>query len=236
MMSTPPRPLVSISTVFFDIGGTLIHLNPRVFEKAIQKYLPNYQVPTNFRKADINSKTYALTEGNEMKTVQTRYFRRMLEQLGIPQEVKEKVVVDLVEIAQVSSKDLWNELDDSAIDVLSYLKPKYKLGVISNNVGNAQVQLEEAEIDLYFSSIIDSHVLGVSKPDPKIFLFAAEKLGVKAEECVYIGDMFEWDGIGPVNANMPAVLVYASPESRESAKAYPLIRVVDTLSDLKTIL
>jgi putative hydrolase of the HAD superfamily len=222
--------------ILFDIGGTLIHLNPKVFELAVQKYLPDYRISSDFRQTDINSKTYALLAGNDIKSVHTRYFSRILKQLNVPREFLDLVVKDLMETSLVSSKDLWNIPDESAVDVLTYLQPKYKLGVISNNVGDARIQLDRAGLSHFFPMIIDSQVLGLRKPDPQIFLYAAAQMGVKPEECIYVGDMFEWDGLGPLNAHMSSILVSASPEDRESAKSYPSIRVVDSLSSLPTLL
>jgi HAD superfamily hydrolase (TIGR01549 family) len=225
-----------IKVVIFDIGGTLIHINPVVFEKSIQKYEPGYKMTKDFRRADISAKTYALSGGKDNKSIHSLYFEKIVSELGITRDIGDKVVDDLVPLSLRSAKSIWNDLDKDAFEVLEYLGGKYKLGVISNNLGEAREQIENACITKFFQMIIDSNDLGVRKPNAKIFLYGAEKMGVLPDKCIYIGDMFEWDGIGPVGVGMKSILVYTSAESVKLAKNYLLIRVVDKLIEVKKYL
>jgi putative hydrolase of the HAD superfamily len=50
--------------------------------------------------------------------------------------------------------------------------------------------------------VIDSHVVGVEKPDPHIFSFALTALGVPPERCVFIGDSVHFDVEGARNAGI----------------------------------
>ena len=68
------------------------------------------------------------------------------------------------------------------------LKPTYKIGLISNaSAGKVTNNLSAEQLAL-FDAIIVSAEVGMLKPDPKIFIYGAEKLEVKPEECVFIDD------------------------------------------------
>lgn len=67
------------------------------------------------------------------------------------------------------------------------------LGVVSNWEGDLRQRLEAMGIAHYFDFIGDSAVLGVSKPNPEIYLIACRALGVAPGECLHIGDRPESD-------------------------------------------
>jgi putative hydrolase of the HAD superfamily len=68
------------------------------------------------------------------------------------------------------------------------LKPKYKLGLLSNAGANWLNELfEQKDINL-FDDVVLSYELGVIKPDPDIYKQAAKRLGVDPEECIFIDD------------------------------------------------
>lgn len=107
-------------------------------------------------------------------------------------------------------KDKWNEefgdyqvLMPEVKETLALLKEEYKLGVLTN--GNDRLQKKKvynAKIDQYFDVIVTSGEYGIHKPDPKIYEITAEKMGLKAEECAFIGDLFATDIQGAINAGM----------------------------------
>ncbi|MBP8777100.1 MAG: HAD family hydrolase [Bacteroidaceae bacterium] len=70
---------------------------------------------------------------------------------------------------------------------------KHKLVLVSNFYGNIRTVLENFHLLCRFDSIIESAVVGVRKPDPKIFTLGVEALQLKAEEVVVIGDSFSKD-------------------------------------------
>lgn len=58
----------------------------------------------------------------------------------------------------------------------------------SGEMGNIIAVLECLDLSDYFASIVSGARLGVSKPDPTVFLRAAASLGVKPENCMVIED------------------------------------------------
>jgi putative hydrolase of the HAD superfamily len=69
---------------------------------------------------------------------------------------------------------------------------KYKLAVISNAGRGALNRKLSAEQRALFDAIIVSAEVGLVKPDPAIFAFACEKLGVDPKETIFIDDHEEY--------------------------------------------
>ena len=68
------------------------------------------------------------------------------------------------------------------------LKPKYKIGMLSNAGDNWLSDIfERSQIDL-FDEIVLSYQLGVIKPDPIMYQTIANRLGVLPGECIFIDD------------------------------------------------
>ena len=65
--------------------------------------------------------------------------------------------------------------------------------LVSNFYGNISVVLGEFGFDGLFQTVIESAVVGIRKPDPRIFLLGVEALGLKAEEVSVVGDSLEKD-------------------------------------------
>ena len=102
-----------------------------------------------------------------------------------------------------------------AIETLSQLKTDgYKMAVITNCAMEPPEIWPQTPFMPFFEAAIFSSIAGIKKPDPRIYLMAAEKLGVKPEDCLYVDD--NSDNLTPsVNAGMGAVLVRYPDESGE---------------------
>ena len=58
-----------------------------------------------------------------------------------------------------------------------------------------------------FESITDSAIVGFEKPRPEIFEAALSQMKARAEESLYVGDVYSVDYLGASNAGMQAVLM-----------------------------
>lgn len=77
--------------------------------------------------------------------------------------------------------------------VLSALKSKYTLGVISNFYGNLQESLDELGLSAFLTYIIDSKKVNMRKPGTEIYNYAVQLCGCKPEECLMVGDSYMQD-------------------------------------------
>jgi putative hydrolase of the HAD superfamily len=65
--------------------------------------------------------------------------------------------------------------------------------LVSNFYGNIATVLKEFQLDGIFQSVIESAVVGVRKPDPRIFTLGVEALGLHPEEVMVVGDSIDKD-------------------------------------------
>ena len=82
--------------------------------------------------------------------------------------------------------------------VLQYLKNKNIPIALGSASKNAKPILEKVDLLPYFDSIVDGNSVTKAKPDPEVFLIAANNLNVKAESCVVFEDAVA--GIQAANA------------------------------------
>lgn len=94
---------------------------------------------------------------------------------------------------------------DKAKPVLEALSKKYPMVLVSNFYGNVETVLKDFGVDKYFKKVIESAVVGVRKPDPKIFTLGVEALGLKPEEVLVFGDSYSKDIIPAEKAGCQAM-------------------------------
>jgi beta-phosphoglucomutase len=95
------------------------------------------------------------------------------------------------------------EMDASEIlpdvpKVLNYLKDKNISIALGSASKNAKPILEKVNLLSYFDVIVDGNNVTKAKPDPEVFLMAAQQLGVPAENCIVFEDAVA--GIQAANA------------------------------------
>jgi putative hydrolase of the HAD superfamily len=76
------------------------------------------------------------------------------------------------------------------LDYIKTLKPQYKIGLLSNVATSwiRDVFLTKEEQKL-FDNMVFSFEVGITKPDPRIFELACERLGVDPKEAVLVDDI-----------------------------------------------
>lgn len=97
--------------------------------------------------------------------------------------------------------------DPELLEVLSELPCK---ALVSNGGGETQrAKLKASGLDQIFAAehIHISGELPWAKPDPRIFLHACQKLQIPPEECIFLGDHAEIDGLGAERAGLGFHLV-----------------------------
>jgi len=85
-----------------------------------------------------------------------------------------------------------DQLDEELVAYIRRLKPAFKIGLLSNNWSNLRHLIEERwQIGDAFDTLIISAEIGMIKPEPSIYQFTLEQLGVRPEEVVFVDDFIE---------------------------------------------
>jgi len=94
----------------------------------------------------------------------------------------------------------------NAHETLAYLKDKYTLHLISNGFKEAcEKKLEHSKLAPYFNTIVISEIVGINKPDPRIFEHSLRNGQAQREQAVMIGDNIDADVRGAQNAGIEAI-------------------------------
>lgn len=89
--------------------------------------------------------------------------------------------------------------------VLEKIGADMPLALVSNFYGNMEVVLSEFRLDHLFKAVIESAVVGIRKPDPRIFALGVEALNLQPEEVVVVGDSFDKDIIPATKAGCQTI-------------------------------
>lgn len=122
--------------------------------------------------------------------------------------------------------------------VLEALKKRYRLGVVSNFYGNLEAVCHSAGLAQLFSVMVDSHCVGIEKPDPMIFRVAFKTLRAMPETTVFVGNSLRRDRQGARRAGMR--FIWIAPEEIRAAEVRgsaepPVHATVTELRDLLKI-
>ena len=107
---------------------------------------------------------------------------------------------------RVAAKRLpYQHIDKRVLDILDALKNKgLKIGLVSNCSGEEVEGLFSCPLAGFFDEIVMSFEVGVSKPQKEIYQLACERLKVKQEDCIFVGDGGANELIGATNAGIKA--------------------------------
>ncbi len=191
--------------IFFDVGNTLLFPN----RARMLAPIPSERHPTLEHWQALERRTkqefdHGMTSGRVDHGFWWTFHTYLLQDLG-----KELGVRDvLVENTQNSAN--WDQILDGTRAALDRISKNFRIAVISNADGGIERVLSRCGIADCFESITDSGIVGVEKPRAEIFEAALEAMQARANESLYLGDVYSVDYVGARNAGMQAVLLDVS--------------------------
>ena len=78
-------------------------------------------------------------------------------------------------------------------DILEQLRRHYPLVLVSNFYGNLNTVLREFHLDHLFTLVVESAQVNIRKPDPAIYQYAVDRIGLPADELLVVGDSIKND-------------------------------------------
>lgn len=199
-----------ISDVFFDLDHTLWDFEKNsalAFEAVltkhnirvdVQQFIANY-VPINIRYWE----RYRV---DEITQAELRYGRLKDTFNLLSYEIEDEKILFLAD-EYIQHLPKYNHLLEGALEILDYLKSKYKLHIITNGFHEIQNnKIKNSNIGNYFQTITNSESAGVKKPNPIIFEYAITLANTRKENCIMIGDCIEADVKGALNFGLDAIL------------------------------
>jgi putative hydrolase of the HAD superfamily len=210
------EPAATVKAVSFDFGQTLADfdhafLARRVTERGVELDLDRALADTPAAWLAYGD---AKRRGAEGKQGWIAFMQRLLEHAVLPAD--RRVIEDLSNWlwSEQPTQNLWRRpvpgMFELARDLALAAVP---IAIVSNSEGRLAELVAEIEPAARFGVIADSGKLGFEKPDPRIFQFAAEQIGVQTADLVHVGDAWETDVRGALDVGARAVW-FAPSEQR----------------------
>ena len=198
-----------IRAVLFDAGHTLLEFDYALL--TAQLVARGHEVSAAHvtdaeRRARIRLDREQAAQPTRAKLGAGRYLRYLLDGLGITGE-DDVAAITAWRRGFNLPIGLCHQADAQAADALRRLRGAGLItGVISNSNGSVAQALECAGLSPLLDFVIDSTVVGIAKPDPRVFALGLRAAGVEAHEAVYVGDSYFVDVLGARGAGLGAVL------------------------------
>lgn len=225
----------TITDVFFDLDHTLWDFDKNsemAFDRIFKKRFPEIKIEDFIAKyAPINQECWKLYQNDKITHVELRYNRLKFSfdalNIQICDEDINQIASDYIEFLTDN-----NYLFDGAIEVLEYLRPKYKLHIITNGFATVQdKKINNAALSGYFETITNSESAGVKKPNSIIFDYAVNVAKASKKNSIMIGDCLDADVNGALNAGLDAIFF-----NEKKVEAPENIKQINHLLELKKYL
>jgi HAD superfamily hydrolase (TIGR01509 family) len=202
----------ALRAVLFDAGNTLVFLDYIRLAEGVGAALGLALTGEGLsRHASAAARAMEAAGGTDQDRA-TAYLETLFLLGGVPAQRLDEVRRCVGRMHR--ERHLWSAVAEGAAASLGRLRAAgIRLGVVSNSDGRVEQALQAAGLREYFDVVFDSGLIGVEKPDPRIFRAALDALGVAPTEALYVGDLYEVDIVGARAAGMEAVLVGQPPES-----------------------
>ena len=227
---------MTIRAVLFDLDNTLTHRDQSI--AAYSRHLADhYQYQLQHDESNlIQSIIRRIDHGGYPKEYLTHPSIAASVAYALQQELSWNSLPDLDELSQFWFQQfgLSAVAMPGAKSLLTELKQRgYKLAVISNGGHATRLSiLQGLGFSHYFDAIVSSGLLGISKPNPEIFLHTSRQLGVSAQHCLYVGDHPMNDIQGATDAGMMAIWL----EGFHDAGEHGPINRIQNLAEIKQFL
>jgi putative hydrolase of the HAD superfamily len=147
--------------------------------------------------------------------------------------VEESKIPHQFEIDYVNICPTKTNLFEGTHEVLSELKKKYQLHIITNGFLESQtMKMERTNINQYFDQIFVSEVIGLYKPDIALFNHALTVVNSTASEAIMIGDSLEADILGARSAGIDQVFFNPLKTEHDHSVSYEISHLTELIGIL----
>jgi putative hydrolase of the HAD superfamily len=200
----------TVKAIIFDVGNTLVWLDHPYLVELLREHgveaTEEEIVAAEYGAKRVLDEMVRSGRAGSDESRGRVYFHEIFRQVGLGDDAFAPVAQRLW--ARHAERNLWGRVHERTAETLAELRRRgLRLGVISNADGRVEALLETVGLREHFDFVIDSALVGMEKPDPRIFRMGLERLGVAPEDAVYVGDIYEIDVVGARGAGMAAVLV-----------------------------
>lgn len=230
---------MAYKNLFIDLDDTLwdIHLNGRECLEEIyhdygyEQFYPSFEDYYNVYMP-VNHHLWALYRQGEIKKEEliVERFLAPVRSFGINDPAYAKRLSD--DFLERTTRKIG--LIEGTMALLDYLKPRYRMHILSNGFREVQYKkIENAGLRPYFDKIILSEDAGINKPHAGMFTYALKNSNSRRDQTIMIGDSWEADIVGAYQSRIAQI--WFNPQ-KEMPDGFEPTFTVQTLAEIKGIL
>ena len=210
--------------IFFDVGNTLLFPNrAKVLAPILGDRHPTLDQWQALERRTKNEFDQSMQSGRVDHGFWWIFHTHLLEDLDEDTGIRDALVINTQNSAN------WDQILPGTRTALDRIRENFRIAVISNADGGIERVLSRCGIADCFEAIMDSGIVGVEKPRPEIFQAALASMKARADESLYVGDVYSVDYLGARNAGMEAALLDVAGAYRD--RELPRL---DSLEQLET--
>jgi len=212
--------------VLFDFDETLQD-RTAAFEKYMDTFLNDY-LPDLPEEEKLKRKKDMVDTGNGGYVNREEWYQSLIDLWGWKNAPSGAVLANHYD----TRFGYHNVIFEGSVPLLKELhKRGIKTGVITNGPSILQhTKMEQSGLIPYCDIVVVSGDLPFAKPQPEIFAYTAEKLGLKTEECIYVGDHPVNDIEGALSSGMKVIRMNWGWFKNQNLR--PDVPVVNTIYDV----
>jgi HAD superfamily hydrolase (TIGR01549 family) len=211
--------IMKISAALFDLDGTLRYSRPEgaaefrrfaseaglVISEEMQHSADRWNHQYFANSDDLTQDREAA--GEDMNAFWRQHARRFLLALGAEQQDLDRLTSSVIQ--RMANEYEWEDyVPEDVLPTLRMLKDRgYRLGLVSNRHNPLQELAEQLGFDGHFDLVLTAGEVRSWKPEPGLFINALDRIGVDAEQSVYIGDNYYADVLGARAAGIEPILL-----------------------------
>jgi putative hydrolase of the HAD superfamily len=211
---TTPVPLGEIETVFLDVGNTLVSMDFGLLCDVLACHGVT-ATPVALARAEAAARPalsrYLAGDSTESQGTFAFYVGSILEALGGEAAAGRDALAPRLAAhlrRTVPTERLWSRVLPGVPEALTALGAAgLALAAVSNSDGTVEASLAAWGLGDLLHLVVDSAVVGVEKPDARIFRHALDRAGAHPERTVHVGDLYAVDVVGARAAGIHAVLL-----------------------------
>lgn len=198
--------LTNVRGIIFDYGGTIDsegdHWSEVIFDAYHACGIP--VAYADFRPAYIEgerhlARTPLVKPSDTFLQVLRLKIARQFEVLNLPP--------DRIDAVAHTAEAVARRCVSAARPVLEAFANRYPLALVSNFYGNVEAVLAEYGIRHLFRAVIESAVVGIRKPDPRIFALGCQALGLEPQQVLVVGDSIDKDILPAQSLGCPTATI-----------------------------
>lgn len=228
----------AFTTILFDLDDTLFDFSA-CWEKGMQQTVATHPLTSDLDGAamlealrrhgddlwvDVIASRYDFTQYRQLR------LQRALAEFGRQIGVEE---VDDFQQAYAAACMEAVEPDPAVQKLIAHLAGRYTLGIVTNGpVDMAFTKLSRLGLSDCFprERVFISELIGYHKPDPRIFAAVLDELGVEGSQVLFVGDTWEADVAGAMDAGMSAVWI--NSRGKQPGSAHEPLATIERLDQL----